>query len=164
MDYQRPLVVILLLLLLGLAVSQISDTQIGGAAQDRLSAGEVTIVTAAGERHRFTVEMAVTADQRARGLMFRREMAAGAGMLFDYLAEQPVSFWMKNTFIPLDMLFIRANGIVASIAERTVPQSLTPVPSGVAVRAVLEVNAGTASRLGIEPGDRVLHPIFDNVE
>ena len=163
MDFQRPLIAVMLLLLLGLAASQMTGGPIGGSGQDRLTEGELMIVTTSGE-HRFVIEMAATPEERSQGLMFRREMAADAGMLFDYLTEQPVSFWMKNTYIPLDMVFIRADGIIASIAQRTVPESLTPVPSRVAVRAVLEVNAGTVDRLDIETGDRVVHSIFDNVE
>jgi len=163
MNFERPLIAILLLLVLGLAASQVTDTPIGSAAQDRLTEGQLIVATAGGE-HRFTIEMAVTPKEISRGLMFRREMAADAGMLFDYGAEQPVSFWMKNTYLPLDMIFVRADGVIASIAERTVPESLTPVPSRVAVRAVLEVNAGTVDRLGIETGDRILHSIFGNVD
>ncbi len=108
--------------------------------------------------------MAVTPQERSRGLMERRELAADAGMLFDYGNERFVSFWMKNTLIPLDMLFIKSDGRIARIAERTTPLSLVAVPSGEAVRAVLEVNGGTADRLGIAPGDRVVHPIFGNAE
>ena len=163
MNFERPLIAILLLLVLGLAASQVTDTPIGSAGQDRLTEGQLIVATADGE-HRFTIEMAVTPKEISRGLMFRREMAADAGMLFDYGAEKPVSFWMKNTYLPLDMIFVRANGVIASIAERTVPESLTPVPSRVAVRAVLEVNAGTVDRLGIKTGDRILHSIFGNVE
>ncbi len=162
MNLERPLTVILLLLVLGMAASQVSDTPVGSSGQDRLGAGELMIVTASGQ-HRFTVEMAATAEERSRGLMFRREMAADAAMLFDYFTEQPVSLWMKNTFLPLELLFIRANGVIARVAERT-PESLTPAPSKVAVRAVLAVNAGTADQLGIEPGNRVVHPIFGDVE
>jgi uncharacterized membrane protein (UPF0127 family) len=82
-------------------------------------------------------------------------------MLFDYQESRPVAMWMKNTHIPLDMLFIDAAGRVARVARDTEPFSLTPIPSGQPVRAVLELNAGTARRLGIRPGDRVRHPIFD---
>lgn len=92
--------------------------------------------------------------------MFRRGMPADHGMLFDFATEQPVAFWMKNTPLPLDMIFIDAQGTVAGIAADTVPFSEAPIPSPVPVRAVLEVNAGTAARLGIAVGDRVRHPIF----
>jgi uncharacterized protein len=107
------------------------------------------------QRHTFTVELASKPDERAVGLMFRTEMAADRGMLFDYDREQPVSMWMKNTFIPLDMLFIRADGRIANIAEWTTPRSLDEVASKGPVKAVLELNGGTAARLGLKPGDRV---------
>jgi uncharacterized protein len=108
----------------------------------------------------FGVEMAVTPEEQARGLMFRRELPEKQGMLFDFQREQPTSFWMKNTYIPLDMIFIRADGRILRIAENTVPLSEALVPSGGPVRAVLEVIGGTAKKLGIAPGDRVVHPVF----
>ena len=114
--------------------------------------------------HHFTVEIAETRQQRARGLMFRRKMAPDAGMLFDYRRPKPVAMWMKNTYIPLDMLFIRADGSVESIRERAVPHSLASISSKDKVRAVLELNAGTAARLGIRPGDLVRHRIFGNAD
>lgn len=120
------------------------------------------IATASG-RHKFKVELALTPDQQSQGLMYRREMAADAGMLFDYGADRSgIAMWMKNTFIPLDMLFIKANGEILNIAERTVPQSLATISAAGPVRAVLELNGGTASRLKIRPGDKVLHSIFGN--
>jgi len=117
------------------------------------------IVSKAGV-HTFAVEMAVTPEDQARGLMFRRELPEGQGMLFDFQREQPATFWMKNTYVSLDMIFIRADGTIVRIAENTVPLSEALVPSGGPVRAVLEVVAGTARKLGIAPGDRVAHPIF----
>jgi uncharacterized protein len=92
--------------------------------------------------------------------MFRKELPEGRGMLFDFDREQPVSFWMHNTYIPLDMIFIRADGRILRIAENTEPLSDRLVPSGGPVRAVLEVMGGTAKRLGIEAGDRVESPFF----
>ena len=112
--------------------------------------------------HAFAVEMAVTPSEHAQGLMFRRELPEGRGMLFDFKVEQPVSFWMKNTFISLDMIFIRADGRILRIAENTEPLSERQVHSGGSVRAVLEVIGGTARKLGIAPGDRVAHPIFSS--
>jgi uncharacterized protein len=112
--------------------------------------------------HVFAVEMAVTPEQQAKGLMFRRELPEGQGMLFDFQKEQPASFWMKNTYISLDMIFIRADGRIVRIAENTVPLSEALVSSGGPVRAVLEVIAGTAKKLGIAAGDRVAHPIFSS--
>ena len=105
--------------------------------------------------HAFQVEMAVNDEQRARGLMYRKEMPDGRGMLFDFQQDQDVSFWMKNTYIPLDMIFIRADGTVRRIAANAEPLSEQGVPSGGPVRFVLEVMGGTARKLGIEPGDKV---------
>jgi len=119
----------------------------------------LTIRTSAGA-HDFRVELATTNDQQATGLMYRRKMAADAGMLFVYPSDAPVSMWMKNTFIPLDMFFIGSDGRITHIAERTVPQSIELIGSNGPVRAVLELNGGTASRLGIKPGDRVIHRLF----
>jgi len=110
--------------------------------------------------HSFTVEVVATDEERAKGLMFRRELPEGRGMLFDFRREQPVAFWMKNTYVPLDMIFIRADGRILRIAENTEPMSESLVPSGGPVLGVLEVIAGTAKKLGIEPGDRVSYPIF----
>jgi uncharacterized membrane protein (UPF0127 family) len=112
--------------------------------------------------HVFAVEMATTPEEQAKGLMFRRQLPEGQGMLFDFHREQPTSFWMKNTYVPLDMIFIRADGRILRIAENTVPLSEALVPSGGPVLAVLEVVAGTAKKLGIAPGDRVAHPIFNS--
>src|SRR5215467_5879266 len=110
--------------------------------------------------HSFTVEVVATDEERAKGLMFRRELPEGRGMLFDFRRERPVAFWMKNTYVPLDMIFIRADGRILRIAENTEPMSESLVPSGGPVLGVLEVIAGTAKKLGIEPGDRVSYPIF----
>lgn len=117
-----------------------------------------------GTVHHFEIELAETRKQRARGLMFRRQMKADEGMLFDYRRPKPVSMWMKNTFIPLDMLFILADGRIESIRERAVPQSLANISSKGKVRAVLELNAGTVSRLSIKPGDLIQHRIFGTAE
>jgi uncharacterized membrane protein (UPF0127 family) len=110
--------------------------------------------------HVFTVEIAANNADRARGLMERRELPEGRGMLFDFHREQDVSFWMRNTYIPLDMIFIRGDGRILRIEENTTPLSEAQIPSGGPVRAVLEVIAGTSRKLGIAPGDRVAHPIF----
>jgi len=110
--------------------------------------------------HVFSVEIAENDADRAKGLMFRKELPEGKGMLFDFHREQDVSFWMQNTYISLDMLFIRGDGTILRIAENTEPLSTRMVPSGGPVRAVLEVIGGTARKLGIAPGDRVAHPIF----
>ena len=125
----------------------------GGASG--MADSEVTIVSGSGE-HRFAVEVARTAEEQTRGLMHRRRLAPDAGMLFDYGRPRNVAMWMRNTYIPLDMIFIGADWRITRIVERTVPFSLATVASAGPVRAVLEVNAGTASRLGIRPGDRVI--------
>ena len=121
------------------------------------------VIEASGARHTLQVEVAADEKSRQVGLMFRRKMAADAGMLFDYQRTQPVAMWMKNTYIPLDMLFIAADGRVVNIAKRTVPHSLATIASAGRVRAVLELNAGTTDRLGIKPGDLVRHRIFGNI-
>ena len=117
------------------------------------------IVTKGGV-HTFSVELVDNDADRAKGLMYRKSLPEGTGMLFDFHREQDVSFWMQNTYIPLDMIFIRADGRIHRIAENTVPLSLEQVPSRGPVRGVLEVIAGTSRKLGIAPGDRVAHPIF----
>lgn len=132
-----------------------------GVAFDR----SALVIQSGSARHAFDVELALTPPQRQQGLMFRRKMAKDAGMLFDMgKREQRASMWMKNTFIPLDMLFIAGDGRIESIAERTVPQSLESVSSRGPVRGVLELNGGTVSRLGIKPGDLVEHPMFGTAE
>jgi uncharacterized membrane protein (UPF0127 family) len=113
-----------------------------------------------GRRHRFTVEMADTDERRTLGLMHRRTMAADAGMLFDFKRDGPVSMWMRNTLIPLDMLFMDRTGLVTHIHERAVPMSETIIESNGSVRAVLELNGGTVQRLGLKIGDRLIHPMF----
>ncbi|MCR6734394.1 MAG: DUF192 domain-containing protein [Afipia sp.] len=117
------------------------------------------IVTRSGV-HVFTVEIAKTDEERATGLMYRKELAEGRGMLFDFSPEQPVSMWMKNTFIPLDMIFIRSDGRILRIAENTEPQSEKIISSGGLAKGVLEVMGGTARKYGIQAGDRVAHPLF----
>jgi uncharacterized membrane protein (UPF0127 family) len=126
----------------------------GSAVTEQLS------IETAGGAQVFRVEVAADEAARERGLMFRKTLPPGSGMLFDFNPARPVAFWMKNTFIPLDMIFIGADGRILNIAERTVPQSLTPVPSEGSARAVLEIAGGAASRLGIRPGDRVRHRIL----
>ena len=106
----------------------------------------------------FSVEEARTDEERERGLMFRTALPEGQGMIFDFSPEQNVSMWMKNTLIPLDMIFIRADGRILRIAENTKTQSEDIISSGGPVRAVVEVIAGTAKKYGIAPGDRVSYP------
>jgi uncharacterized membrane protein (UPF0127 family) len=110
--------------------------------------------------HVFAVELADTDAERARGLMYRKSLPSGRGMLFDFKQDQMISMWMRNTYISLDMIFIRRDGTIARIAENTEPLSERIISSGGPVRAVLEVAAGTSRRLGLAPGDRVAHPMF----
>src|SRR6185437_10211927 len=111
--------------------------------------------------HVFSVEMATTEQEKETGLMYRKELADGKGMLFDFSPEQEVSMWMKNTYISLDMIFIRADGRILRIAENTEPLSTRIIPSNGLAKGVLEVIAGTAQKYGIQPGDRVGHPLFN---
>jgi hypothetical protein len=111
---------------------------------------------------RFSAEIAADEASQEKGLMYRTRLAPDAGMLFDFHAPEPQTFWMKNTVLPLDMIFIRADGTISSIAPDAVPYSETPIPSTEPVRAVLEINAGRAAALGIEPGQRVHSAIFGN--
>jgi uncharacterized membrane protein (UPF0127 family) len=122
-------------------------------AQTGLSQMPLTIRSASGD-HRFVAEVAASPEQQERGLMFRREIGPDRGMIFPYDPPQVVGFWMKNTLIPLDMVFIRADGTIARIATAT-PLSLDAVGSGEAVAAVLEIRGGRAAELGIRAGDRV---------
>ncbi len=117
------------------------------------------IVTASGA-HAFAVEVMRTDEERGRGLMFRRFMPADRGMLFDFKTEQPVLMWMKNTYIPLDMIFISRSGTVTHVAANTEPMSERTISSGPPAYAVLEVNAGVTAKIGLKPGDEVRHPLF----
>lgn len=126
-----------------------------------LSSGQLTIFSG-DRRHQFTIELADTDEERQIGLMFRTELAEGAGMLFDFGGQpEPRSMWMKNTLIPLDMAFIDETGVIRRIAADTTPRSLDSISSGAPVSAVLEVAGGTFARLGVAEGDRVEHPLFD---
>jgi len=110
--------------------------------------------------HRFVVELALTGEERAIGLMHRERMDEDAGMLFRFDTSRPVAMWMKNTLIPLDMIFIRADGTVANVHQNAVPHSEKVIGSGEPVLYVLELNGGIAEKVGIKPGDRVMHPII----
>ena len=125
------------------------------------AAGEQTLEIASKTGvHIFLVEIVDNDADRAKGLMYRRELPEGRGMLFDFHRDQEVSFWMQNTYISLDMIFIRGDGQILRIEENTVPLSTRMIPSRGAVRAVLEVIGGTSRKLGIAPGDRVASPIL----
>lgn len=114
----------------------------------------LTIRSAKGT-HRFTVEVARSPKEQVTGLMFRRTLAPDAGMIFPYPSERPTAFWMKNTLIPLDLIFIRADGRIARIAENTTPRSLDLIHSAEPVAAVLEIAGGRSAELGLRPGDVV---------
>ncbi len=120
------------------------------------------VIESHGRDLKFEVELATNDAERSRGLMFRKQLGPYEGMLFDFYQEMPVSFWMKNTLIPLDMVFIAADGTVKHVHANAVPLSTDTVPSRFPVRAVLEINGGSAALLGIKPGDTVKHPIFGN--
>jgi uncharacterized membrane protein (UPF0127 family) len=135
---------------IGVALLLAVPPRLAGAEAERSE----LVVTGAGGAHEFTVELADDDRERATGLMYRRSMPRDAGMLFDFENERSVSFWMANTYIPLDMIFIRADGTIKSIAERTTPLSQRGVPED-GVRYVLEINGGLSDELGIRPGDKV---------
>jgi uncharacterized membrane protein (UPF0127 family) len=125
------------------------------------SAGQQTLEIASKSGvHVFSVEVVDNDADRAKGLMYRKELPEGRGMLFDFHRDQEVSFWMQNTYIPLDMIFIRGDGRILRIEENTEPLSTRLIPSRGAVRAVLEVIGGTSRKLGIAPGDQVASSIF----
>ena len=120
----------------------------------------VCVDLADGAVHRYEAEVAATPGARAQGLMFRRDLAPGAGMLFDFGRDEVVGMWMKNTFISLDMVFADRDGTVRGIVRNARPRSLDTISSRVPVRAVLELNGGEAKRIGLAPGDRLRHPVF----
>lgn len=131
----------------------------GGQALAAPKLETVEVVSGRG-RTRFQVEIAATQAEQARGLMFRKSLAPDRGMLFTYRRPQPAAYWMKNTLIPLDILYIRPDGTILSIVRNARPHDETPLPSGGMVLGVLEIAGGRAAQLGILPGDRVLHRIF----
>ncbi len=132
----------------------------GETAQPAVATEALAIVTHGGKTLTFQVEVVDTDASRERGLMFRRSLAPNAGMLFDFVDPRPVAFWMKNTLIPLDMIFISQDGHIANIARQARPLDETPIPSDGVVRGVLEIKGGRAAELGIQPGDVVRHRIF----
>ncbi len=115
-----------------------------------------------GRELKFEVDLATNDAERSYGLMFREKLGPYEGMLFDFYQDAPVSFWMKNTLIPLDMIFIAADGTIKHVHSNAVPLSTDTIPSQFPVRGVLEINGGSAKLLGIKPGDKVKHAIFGN--
>jgi uncharacterized protein len=128
--------------------------------QPELPKEKLTIITRDGRRYEFNVEMALTTAQQTVGLMWRQSVPLEGGMLFDWKQPQRSMMWMRNTLVPLDMIFIKDDGTIGAIAENTVPQSLAIVDSRIPVRATLEVAAGTAAKDDIRVGDKVESPIF----
>ncbi|OFW98188.1 MAG: hypothetical protein A3D94_19240 [Alphaproteobacteria bacterium RIFCSPHIGHO2_12_FULL_66_14] len=120
------------------------------------------VIETGGRQLTFEVDLATNDAERSHGLMFRKSLGPYEGMLFDFHQEQPVTFWMKNTLIPLDMIFIAADGTIRHIHSNAVPLSTDTIPSKFPVRGVLEINGGNAKLLGLKPGDKVKHPIFGN--
>jgi len=125
----------------------------------RLNLEKLEIVTSSGT-HAFSVEVMRSEPERERGLMFRRFLAKDRGMLFAFETERPLMMWMKNTYLPLDMIFVGRSGKVVAVAENAVPLSEKIISSGVPAFAVLEANAGTVARIGLRIGDNVRHPVF----
>jgi uncharacterized membrane protein (UPF0127 family) len=121
---------------------------------------ELSIITSNGSKHNFLVEVARTEEEKKIGLMFRKTLAKNAGMLFLYKREALRLMWMKNTFIPLDILFIDKNGVIKRVVKRTIPHSLATISSRQSVLAVLELRGGITSSLEIKKGDRIEHPAF----
>jgi uncharacterized membrane protein (UPF0127 family) len=130
------------------------------ASSETFSVLSVVILSRSGP-HRFRVELAESPSQRMQGLQRRRTLDADAGMLFVFDAPSITGMWMKNTYIPLDMLFLNEVGRIVAIAENTQPMSLQPIQPPEPAKAVLELNAGTVARLGVTLGDRVLHPFVE---
>ena len=133
--------------------------QVGVASAAPAGLETVEVIASRG-RTRFQVEIARTQAEQARGLMFRKSLAPDRGMLFIYKRPQPAAYWMKNTLIPLDIIFIQPDGRILSIVRNARPHDETPLPSGGLVLGVLEIAGGRAAQLGILPGDRVLHRTF----
>lgn len=131
-------------------------------AQPELPKEKLIIVTRDGKRHEFDVEMATTPDQQTVGLMFRPSVPPNGGMLFDWGVPRKSPMWMRNTIVPLDMVFINSDGTIRSIAENTVPESLAVIDSRGPVRATLELAAGTTAKLNVRVGDKVIQRIFGN--
>lgn len=142
------------------AISAAAPPAVAGAVGEAPAGFEVLEVVTPQGRTRFFVEIADNDAERERGLMFRKVVPPDRGMLFDFKTPRPVAFWMKNTLIPLDIIYIQADGTVLSIARNTTPLSEAPIPSGGPIVRVLELAGGRAEEIGLMPGDRVEHRIF----
>jgi uncharacterized protein len=151
-------------LLLLLALSAPAFAVVTSKPQPELPKEKLIIVTRDAVEHVLNVEMALTMDQQTVGEMFRTSVPDDGGMLFDWRVPQESRMWMRNTLVPLDMIFINTDGTIRSIAENTVPESLATIDSRGPVRATLEVAAGTAARLNVRVGDQVRQRIFGNAK
>ena len=140
-------------------LAPLASGSVASAANMAPNSGTLIIETAEA-RHLFTVELASTPASRARGLMYRRTLKEGTGMLFDFVKNQQVTMWMKNTYVSLDMLFINSEGRIINIARNTIPHSLKHISSDGPVQAVLEIAGGHAEKLKIKAGDFIRHNIF----
>ena len=158
--YARRLILGLVLVLAAACSSSGRGGELG--PQSGLPVESLQIVTHDGHVHRFKVEIADNDASRERGLMFRKSLAPDAGMLFDFKSPQDVSFWMKNTLIPLDMVFIDEHGVVVNVAANATPLSEANIPSAAPVLGVLEIRGGRAAELGVQAGDVVHERIFGN--
>ena len=151
---RRSLLGLLASVLLLMGAGQPSPTHAATLRQEPLE------ITTSKATIRFTVEVADTEETRNRGMMYRKSLAPDKGMLFDFKTPREAAFWMRNTLIPLDIIFITQDGRILTIARNAVPHSEVPIPSGGVIRGVLELAGGRAAQLGIYPGDRVKHRIF----
>jgi uncharacterized membrane protein (UPF0127 family) len=152
---------LLAILVLGSLVGfGVGNGTIVSVARAEVGVFEELAIEAKSGRHAFSVEVMRTEADRSRGMMFRRSLDPDKGMLFDQGGEGIATFWMKNTYVSLDIIFIRADGTIQRIEHAAEPLSTTPIASGGPVTGVLELLAGTAKRLDIKPGDRVIHPLF----
>ncbi|MDP4031598.1 MAG: DUF192 domain-containing protein [Pseudorhodobacter sp.] len=143
------------------AALSLAQILMAGAAWAGCRADQVELRWPGGQA-RFAVEVADTDATRSRGLMFRERLPRSAGMLFVYESPRRATFWMKNTLIPLDMIFADASGRVTKVHANAQPQDLTTIDGGAGVKLVLEINGGLSSRLGITPGAELRHPAIDN--
>jgi uncharacterized membrane protein (UPF0127 family) len=140
-----------------LAASLLALALVAHASAFAMGTGTLVLKTATGD-HSFNIEVAKTREEQALGLMFRRSLPENAGMLFLYSPPQPAAMWMRNTLIPLDMVFIAPDGSVLRIESNTEPLSTTVIPSDGDISAVLELNAGQADKIGLRRGDKVIYP------
>jgi uncharacterized membrane protein (UPF0127 family) len=153
---------LLLAAALGLSSPVLAACKAAPPAETLISPLEPLTIDTAGGLAKFQVEIADDETERQNGLMYRKSLAPDRGMLFDFGDSEQRSFWMHNTYIPLDIIYIGADGYIVSIAAMATPQSDTPIPSHGLALGVLEIAGGRAGELGIKPGDRVRHRIFPN--